>query len=52
MLCEYLIIMDVLCVGCGDDLSLKPKEKRILGSESSKPVLEFIQEVNDEEIDA
>ena len=47
--------MDVLCVGCGDDLSLKPKEKRILGSESLKPVLElwkalFIQEVNDEEI--
>ena len=41
-LCEYLIsiiIMDALCVGCGEDLSLKPKEKRILGSESSKPVL-------------
>ena len=48
--------MDVVCVGCGDDLSLKPKERRILGSESLKPVLEvwkalYIQEVDDEEIE-
>ena len=48
--------MDVLCVGCGDDLSWKSSERRNLESVSSKPVLElwktmFIQELNDKEID-
>ena len=48
--------MDVLCVGCGDDLSWKSNDRRNLESGSSKPVLElwktlFIQELNDKEID-
>ena len=43
--------MDVLCFGCGDDLSWKSN----LESDSLKPVLElwktlFIQELNDKEI--
>ena len=48
--------MDVVCIGCGDYLSWKPKERRIVVSESSKPILEvwkalIIQEVNEEEIE-
>ena len=48
--------MDVLCVGCRDDLSWKSNDRRNLESGSSKPVLElwktlFIQELNDKEID-
>ena len=35
--------MDVLCVGCGDDLSWKSNDSgRNLESDSSKPVLEIL----------
>ena len=33
--------MDVLCIGCGDNLSWKPNDRRNLESDSSKPVLEI-----------
>ena len=48
-------MMDVLCFGCGDNLSWKSNDRRNLESDSLKPVLElwktlFIQELNDKEI--
>ena len=47
--------MDVLCFGCGDDLSWKSNDRKNLESDSLKSVLElwktlFIQELNDKEI--